>query len=148
VIGKNVIGREYPEFSYEVEKVKIREFANAIGDKNPVYYDEKAANEEGFKGLALPPSFPIVFSLAGGLMTVVLEDLKVDLVKALHGGQQYEYFKPVKPGDIVTGKIRIADVFEKTGKAGTMDFIIIETTYTNQNGEKVLVDTNTLIQRR
>ena len=76
-----------------------------------------------------------------------VNDLKLDLARILHGGQQYEYLKPIKPGDIVTGKVKIADAFEKQGKSGTMDFIVMETTYTNQNGEKVLVDTSTMIQR-
>lgn len=148
MVDKSIIGREYPEFAFEVEKGKIREFARAIGDKNPLYYDEKAAREAGFEGLALPPSFPTVFSNFGGTMGVLLDDLKLDLAKILHGGLQYEYFKPVKPGDILRGKVKVANVFEKAGKSGTMDFIVMETTYTNQNGEKVLVDTSTLIQRR
>jgi len=147
MIDKGVIGKEYPEFTFAVEKGKIREFATAIGDESPVFLDEKAAKEEGFEGLALPPSFPTVFSNFGGLMTKLLDDLKLDLAKILHGGQQYEYFETLKAGDVVTGKVRIADVFEKTGKGGTMDFVVMETTYTNQNGKKVLVDTSTLIQR-
>jgi len=148
MVDKSIIGREYPAFTFEVEKGKIREFARAIGDKNPLYYDEKAAKEAGFEGIAIPPSFPTVFAMAGGLMEVMLGDLKLDLAKILHGGQQYEYFKPIKPGDTVTGKVRIANAFAKSGKGGTMDFIVMETTYTNQNGEKVLVDTSTMIQRR
>ncbi|MFH1625856.1 MAG: MaoC family dehydratase N-terminal domain-containing protein [Pseudomonadota bacterium] len=147
MIDKSVIGKEYPEFSFEVEKGKVREFARATGDKSPVFYDEKAAKEEGFQGLALPPTFATVFTMAGGLMNIMLDDLKMNLAKLLHGGQQYEYFKPIKPGDTITGKVKIANVFEKTGKAGTMDFVVLETTYTNQNGEKVLIDTGTMIQR-
>jgi len=148
MIDKSVIGKEYPEFSFEVEKGKIREFATAIGDESPVFYDEKAAKEAGFEGLALPPSFPTVFANFGGLMHNVMDDLKLDLAKILHGGQEYEYFGKIKPGDTVTGKVKIANVFEKTGKSGTMDFVVMETTYTNQSGEKVVVDRSTLIQRR
>jgi len=148
MIDKSVIGREYPEFSFEVEKGKIREFAAAIGDKNPVYYDEKAAKEAGFERLALPPTFPTVFSMAGGLLGMIVPDLKMNLVRVLHGGQEYEYLKPIKPGDTVTGKVKIANVFEKASKGGTMDFVVLECVYTNQNKEKVLVETMTLIERR
>ncbi|MDY6968274.1 MAG: MaoC family dehydratase N-terminal domain-containing protein [Spirochaetota bacterium] len=146
MVDKSFVGKEYPEFSFEVEKGKVKEFAKAIGDKNPLYYDENAAKEAGFDGLVLPPTFPTVFSMAGGLMEIILGDLKINLAKMLHGGQQYEYLQPIKPGDTVTGKVKIANLFEKEGKAGTMQFIVLETTYTNQNGEKVLIDTSTLVQ--
>lgn len=148
MVDKNMIGKEYPESSFEVEKGKIREFAKAIGYKSPVFYDEKAAKEEGLEGLALPPTFPTVFAMMGGMLMKIVGDLKINMAKMLHGGQQYEYLKPIKPGDTVTGKTKIANIFEKSGKAGTMDFIVLETTYTNQNGEKVLVDTSTLIERK
>ena len=147
MVDKNIIGKEYPEFTFEVEKGKVKEFARAIEDQSPELHDEKAAKEAGIAGLALPPTFPTVFAMSGGLMEVMLNDLKLDLARILHGGQQYEYLKPIKPGDIITGKVRIANAFEKQGKSGTMDFIVMETTYTNKNGEKVLVDTSTMIQR-
>ena len=147
MIDPKIIGKEYPEFSFEIEKGKIREFAKAIGDKNPVYYDEDAAREAGLEGLAMPPTFPIVFALAGGLANAMI-DLKVDMSKVLHSGQEYEYIKPVKPGDTVTGTMKIANVFEKSGKGGVMDFILFETTYVNQNNEKVLLDKCTLLVRR
>ncbi len=146
MVDKNMVGKEYPESTFDVEKGKIREFANAIGDKSPVFYNEKAAKDEGFEGLALPPTFPTVFAMFGGTMLKVIADLKINMAKMLHGGQEYEYIKPIKPGDTVTGKTKIANIFEKSGKGGTMEFIVLETTYTNQNGEKVLVDTSTLIQ--
>ncbi len=146
MVDKNMVGKEYPESTFDVEKGKIREFANAIGDKSPVFYNERAAKDEGFEGLALPPTFPTVFAMFGGTMLKVIADLKINMAKMLHGGQEYEYIKPVKPGDTVTGKTKIGNIFEKSGKGGTMEFIVLETTYTNQNGEKVLVDTSTLIQ--
>ena len=147
MVDKSIIGKEFPEVSFEIEKGKIREFARAIGDKNPAFYKEEAAKELGLEGLAVPPTFPTVFAMAGGFPAAVAE-LGVDFAKLLHGGQEYEYLQPVKPGDTVTGKIVIADVFEKSGKAGTMDLIVFETTYVNQDGQKVLIDKSTLVVRR
>jgi len=148
MLDKSKIGKEYPEIRFEIEKGKIREFGKAIGDKNPVYYYEDAAKKEGFEGLAMPPTFPTTFtafSLTGGGLFGILDDLNIDLVKVLHGGQEYEYLKPIKPGDTVTGKAKIANIFEKSGKGGTMDFVVLETTYANQDGEKVLIDRSTVI---
>ena len=137
MIDKKFIGREYPETIFEVEKVKIREFARAIGDNNPIYYDEKAAEEAGFSGLAAPPTFGITLEVGVWLFDILAE-LKVDLKKLLHGSQEYEYFQPVQSGDKITGKSVITDIFEKTGKRGIMDFVVLETTYTNQHGQKAL----------
>ncbi|MDY6881683.1 MAG: MaoC family dehydratase N-terminal domain-containing protein [Thermodesulfobacteriota bacterium] len=150
MLDKSKIGKEYPEIRFEVEKGKIREFARAIGDKSPVYYDEEAAKEEGYEGLVMPPTFPTTFtafSITGGGLFRIIDDLKIDLIKVLHGGQEYEYVKPIKPGDTVTGKTKILDMFEKSGKGGTMDFLVLETTYSNQDGEKVLIDRSTVIIR-
>lgn len=137
MIGKGIKGKEYPEKKYEIEKGKIREFARAIGDKNPIYYDEAAFRDAGFSGLPAPPTFAITMAIGFGLFDILAE-LKVDMAKLLHGSQGYEYFQPVQSGDTVTGKTIITDVFEKSGKSGTMDFVVLETTFINQNGQKVL----------
>ncbi len=147
MIEKSNIGKEYPERTFEIEKCKIRELARAIGDKNKIFYDEDAALEDGFEGLAVPPTFFTLFAMAGGLESVI-KDLEINMAKLLHGGQEYEYFKPVKPGDVVKAKTIITDVIEKSGKAGTMDFVVMETTYSNQNEEPVLRDKCTLVVRR
>lgn len=147
MIDKSIIGKEFPEVRFEIEKGKIREFARAIGDKNPAYYKEEAAKKLGLEGLAVPPTFPTVFAMAGGLLSK-MADLGVDFTKLLHGGQEYEYIHQIKPGDTVTGKTVISNVFEKSGKAGTMDFIVFETTYANQNGQNVLIDKSTIVVGR
>ena len=147
MIEKSNIGKEYPERTFEIEKCKIRELARAIGDKNKIFYDEDAAREDGFEGMAVPPTFFTLFAMAGGL-EYVIKDLEINMAKLLHGGQEYEYFKPAKPGDVVKAKTIITDVIEKSGKAGTMDFVVMETTYINQNEEPVLRDKCTLVVRR
>ena len=147
MIDKNVVGREFPETSFEIEKGKIREFVRAIGDKNPVYCDEEASQKAGFTGLAIPPTFPTVMTNASGLVSV-LEDLKVDMAKLLHGSQEYEYIQPIQSGDTITCKMKITDVFEKSGRSGVMDFVVLETTYVNQNGQTALRDKCTFVLRR
>lgn len=148
MMDKSFIGKELPDQIFEVEKGKIREFATAIGDKNPVYHDEDAARAAGFEGLAIPPTFPTVFAMTRGMLMSLIKTMKIDLSKLLHGGQDYEYISPVKPGDVITGKTKIADIFEKSGKGGTMDFIIVDTIHNNQTGQTVLKDRCTIVVRR
>jgi len=147
MIDKSVIGKKYKVSAFEIENGKIRELARAIGDNNPVFYNEDAAVKDGYAGLALPPTFATVFALAGGLMTVV-KDLKIDMAKLLHGGQEYQYFAEIKPGDSVSGETEITGVIEKSGKGGIMDLVIMETTYYNQDSKKVLCDKCTLVVKR
>ncbi len=147
MLERSVIGKEYPPYGFEVEKGKIREFARAVGEKNQIYYDEEAAGKEGYDGLVAPPTFGTVFFVAGNLMYDIIKDMKGDLVKMLQGAQEYDYFKSIHPGMIITGRTRVADIFTKESKAGSMDFVIIETDYTDQGGEKVLVEKLTVIFR-
>jgi len=143
MLDKRFVGKEYPEFTVEVEKGKIREFARAVGDKNPVYYDEEAAKKVGFEGgPVIPPTFPTVFATSGQVMNIIA-DLKIDMAKLLHGAQEYEYINPIKAGDTISGKTKIANIVEKS----KMDVVDVETTYINQNGQTVLREKCTFLVR-
>ena len=66
-LNRDFVGRSYPSSSpYEVSRVKIKEFAAAIGDSNPIYRDRDAARAAGHPDVVAPPTFPIVFSLQSG----------------------------------------------------------------------------------
>ncbi len=145
MVDKSIVGKKFPESSFEVEKGKIKEFARAIGDSNPLYYDEDAAKSEGYESLALPPTFGTVFSLSGDTSLLdMLTELNIDIAKVLHGGQEYVFINPINPGDTVTGQTAITGVIDK----GKMDLVIMETDYVNQNGIPVLKDTSTIVVRR
>src|SRR5207253_83433 len=73
--------------------------------------------------------------------------LKLDYRRLLHGEQEFEYLKPIRPGDVLTARGRTKDVFEKEGKrGGKMLFVITETEFTNQRGEVAAYSRSTLIQ--
>ena len=143
MVDKSVIGKEVPGATMVVERGKIMEFARAILDDNPVYFDDD------------PPITP-TFTMAqahwpmpddGGGQMELFNKLGLDLLRVLHGGQEFEYLAPVKVGDVLTSKSKIADVYEKEGKrGGTMTFVISETTFTNQRGEDVIKARSTIIE--
>ena len=64
-INRDYLGRTFaaPE-PYEVSRVKIAEFADAIGDPNPLYRDRAAAQAAGYPDVIAPPTFAIVISMA------------------------------------------------------------------------------------
>jgi acyl dehydratase len=141
---RGVVGKTYPPFTVRVEHGKIREYAEAIRDANPLYRDEEAARRSPFGGIIAPPTFARNFWWEG---TVVQDDLGFDPRYRIHGEQEFEYHRPIKAGDVLTGQITVRDVYEKAGKrGGKMTFGVIETTYRNAQGETVLVARRTIIE--
>jgi hydroxyacyl-ACP dehydratase HTD2-like protein with hotdog domain len=66
--------------------------------------------------------------------------------RGLNGGNEWEYFQPIRVGDRITVVSQIADIYERGGRLGNMVFVVRETIYTNQFGEKVAVSRNTGIR--
>lgn len=60
--------------------------------------------------------------------------------RGMNGGSEATYYTPMRPGDVIRSSTKLADVYEKTGRLGVMMFVVNETTWTNQNGEKIKVD--------
>jgi acyl dehydratase len=126
------VGKELPEKVMEVEKGAIRRFADAIGDNNPLYHDEEHTKKSRHGALVAPPTF--IFTMTMGMAPHYQWDFgRV----GIHGGEEYEYLKPIKAGDTITCKTKIADIYEKDGKRGKMAFMILESLLENQHGEVV-----------
>jgi len=135
-VDKSYIGRTGAPVTMHVERGKIREFARAIKDDDPMYFDEAHATREA--GGIMPP---VTF-----LQTVTHWDndgssrvrVPFDLKRVLHGEQEYEFLKPIHAGDVLTAVSRIVDIYEKPGKrGGSMNFAVTETEYKNERGELV-----------
>jgi acyl dehydratase len=143
---QHLIGKELPRFEIPVERGKIREFADSIGDDNPIYRDPDYAGKTKFAKILAPPTFTATKSFwrRGGSN----QDMAgLDNRYVLHGEEEYEYLAPVLAGDLLTCQGRISDAYEKAGKrGGKMIFVVFEFNFSNQRGEKVLVSRSTLIQ--
>jgi acyl dehydratase len=146
---KSKVGKEYTPIHWEVERGKIREFIRAIGDNNPVYTDKEAAVNEGYRDTPVPPTFITVPMMFSNSMVGMINDLGINIFRILHGEEEYEYYRPVYPGDILTGIPKIASIEEKTNKAGKkMDLITFDILYTNQQREPVVRERFLLIERK
>jgi acyl dehydratase len=142
------IGFEFAPFRFVVERGKIREFALAIGDDNPIYTDQAAAAEAGFADVTIPPTFPTVIDMWGGPdFFQLVEALQLDLLKVLHGEQEYEYLGDVYPGDEIIATIKVTDAKTRSGSSGAMNLFTLETVYSNQRGEKVMIARSTIVER-
>ena len=137
---QKAIGVEGEPSVLEVEKGAIRRFAEAVGDPNPLWTDEASSRKSRYGGLIAPPTF---------LRSVGLErpklPFRIPYSRLLDGGSDWEYFEPVRVGDRVTAVARIVDVSERSGRLGTMLFIVAVITYTNQLNEVVATQRTTSI---
>jgi acyl dehydratase len=137
---KRRIGLQSEPFVVEVERGAIRRFAEAIGDPNPVFNDEKAARKSRFGTMIAPPTF--CRSLGA---VPLLREIGLGTHRILDGGSEWEYFEPIRPGDRITVVSRVADIREAKGRLGLMALVVVETTYTNQFGERCVTQRNTSI---
>jgi len=143
-MNKSEIGNTGKPVVMHVERGKIREFARAIKDDNPIYFDETHA-KQAVGGIMPPPTFSMTLGFWDEGRTRPL--LTYDVRRLLHGEQEFEYLAPVYAGDTLTATGRVADVYEKAGsRGGVMTFGVIETTFTNQRGEAVLISRSVLVE--
>lgn len=141
---KSDIGRVGKPVTMQIEAGKIREFAKAIKDPNLLYRDENIAKAE-IGGIMPPPTF--LMALAHWDDGEGQPRVQLDTRRILHGEQEFEYFKPIYVGDTLTAITKVANIFEKKGgRGGTMTFVVMDTDFTNQNGEKVAVAHFTVIE--
>jgi acyl dehydratase len=147
------IGR-VTEHVYDVTRKDIRRYAQAIGDPNPLYHDEQYARSLQHGGIIAPPLFchtlafedvPADQLRADGLPTEL--DVPLPTERAVGGGSLFEVGVPVRPGDVITVRKTISDIYGKSGKSGDLFFVVLDTTYTNQNGELVAHERGTFVNR-
>jgi acyl dehydratase len=143
-VDKSLIGVTGQPVTLHIERGKIREFAKAIKDDDPLYFDEEQARREA--GGIMPP---ITF-----LVTMAHWDdgrgrarVPLDLKRVLHGEQEYEFFKPIHAGDVLTAVSRVADISEKQGKrGGVMTFVVTETEFKDSQNQLVATARQVIIE--
>jgi acyl dehydratase len=142
-VKKEAIGKSYPPFEYEVGKEKIGEYARAVGEENPVYFDREAAKGAGFRDVVAPPMFAVIYSWGAVAAPAVDPDVDLNFAMLVHGGQEFVWGEPVCSGDVISTAASVKDISEKGG----MGFYVFESVSTNQDGQEVARGTWTNIVR-
>ena len=122
MIDKKWIGHELEFAEMVLERGRLRFFAKAIGETDPVYTNVAAARAAGYADLPAPPTFLFGAELDAGILERLLDDLEVPIAKMLHGVQDFSYHRPACAGDIITVRSKITDIFDKKG--GKLEFVI------------------------
>lgn len=152
------IGKSGDTVMMEVERGAIKKYADAVDDPNPAYWDEEYANNSKHGSIIAPPGFfgwPIKWSRPGPTIIYLAElseEVGAALAQAgysrgLGAGIEFEFFCPVRAGDILAATPRVIDIYERQGKAEKLIIWIVETTYCNQNGDLVAKARTTGINR-
>lgn len=142
-VKTEAIGKAYPPFEYEVGKEKIAEYARAVGEDNPVYFDREQARAAGFRNVPAPPMFAVVYS-AGSVGPGIFDpDVGINFAMMVHGGQEFVWGEPACAGDTITTETTVKDISEKGG----MGFYVFESVSRNQDGQEVARGTWTNIVR-
>jgi len=143
-INRDYLGRTFPPAEpYEVSRVKIAEFADAIGDPNPVYRDRAAARAAGHPDVIAPPTFAIVISMASSGRVVMDPGLGVNYAMVVHGEQRFDYSRQIQAGDLLTAQVTISDIKE----AGRNVLLTTQTVISTLAGEHVCTAHSTLVER-
>lgn len=145
---ESIQGKSLAEFHYLVERAKIRELAEAVGDPDPIYRDAGEARAEGYPEIIAPPTFGTAINLWGGLgFSEICNQLGANPVRVLHAEQDYEYFEPVCAGETLQCTMTVAGFQVKEGRAGIMHLAVLETIAFNEKGRKVLVGRSTILEK-
>jgi len=135
MIDRKFIGYQLKPSVLTLDRTRLKFFAKAIGETDPVYVDTAAAQAAGYTDVPAPPTFLFAAELDSGANDQLLADLGIPLAKLLHGEQSFRYRKPVCAGDTVTVQSTITDIYDKKG--GKLEFSVKDSKVTNQHSELV-----------
>ena len=143
-VNPDFVGRSFPPSEpYEVSRVKIAEFAQAIGDLSPLCRDRQAAQAAGYPDVIAPPTFAIVISMASSGHAIADDDLGLDYSMVVYGEQRFEHTRPLHAGDVVVAQTTITDITPRR----TMTMLTTRTDITTTGGEHVCTALSTLVER-
>jgi acyl dehydratase len=142
-VNKDAVGKQWQPVAYEVGLEKIREYARAVGETNPVHLDREAAFAAGFRDVVAPPMFCVVYSAPAMGPAVLDPDVGINLAAMVHGSQEFVWGEPVCAGDVITTQPKLADVYEKDGRG----FYVFTSESTNADGKLTVRGTWTNIVR-
>ena len=137
------LGKTYAPVTYAVGREKVREYAHAVGETNPLHLDPEAARAAGHADVVAPPMFAVVYTSPALIPALFDPEVGLDFARMVHGAQAFEWGPLVQAGDEITTVVEVASI-EQRGDKGFFEF---ESRSDNQRGERVCTGTWTNIVR-
>lgn len=143
-IDQSYVGRVYPPTPpYEVGREKIREFADAVNDPNPVYRDPEAARKLGHPDVIAPPTFAVVLTFQAGRQVLNDPDFGIDYSRVVHGEQRFVHTRPIRPGDVLQTVVTVESIRVAAGN----EVVTTRSDISTVDGEHVLTAYSTIVAR-
>jgi acyl dehydratase len=140
-VDPSATGRVFPTQAYEVSREKIREFADAIGERNPIHRDTEAAKVLGHGEVIAPPTFAMIPVLRG--FDVLMDDLGIVHARVIHANQRFVHVRPIRAGD----QLRTTTTLDTVRSVGGNDLLGIRCEVESSTGERICTATATLLVR-
>jgi acyl dehydratase len=132
-VNTDAVGKSWPPLTYAVGREKIREFAHATGETDPLCLDLEAARAAGYADLVAPPMFAVVYGMQALASGMFDPEVGIDFPRLVHGGQEFHWGELVVAGDEITTTATLTDVSERSGNG----FYVFETRSVNGRGDEV-----------
>jgi len=145
MLNQSLIGKMYPETFVLVEKQKLKLFAKATQQSDPIYFDEEIAKKNGHPSILAPLTFLTIIGYEQEKPYQYLEDLGISLGGILHAKQEYTYYNCIYAGDKLRMESKIGDIYER--KDGMLEFVSFISNYKNQKNVLVAESISTLVLR-
>ena len=143
-LNKEFVGRVFgPGEPYEVSRVKIAEFADAIGEPSELCRDEAAAQRAGYPDVIAPPTLAIVIAMASTASMHSEPGLGLDYSMVVHGEESFSHSRPLRAGDVVVATTTV----ESIRAVGSMSMLVTSTDLSTTGGEHVCTAKSTLVER-
>jgi acyl dehydratase len=142
-VNTAAIGKQYDPVLYAVGREKIKEFARAVGETNPVHLDVEAARAAGYADVVAPPMFSVVYASQAVGPALFDPEIELNFAMMVHGAQEFVWGPPAVAGDEITTAASVKDISDRAG----LGYYVFESISTNQRGEQVCRGTWTNIVR-
>ena len=134
-----VVGSRSQPVRNLVERGAVRRFAEAIADPNPLYVDEKVAEQSRYGALLAPPTFPRTFDYGR------IEDLELPSAGLIHGEFSISYERPLLVGEELLCRMELKDSYDRQGRRGLLGFLVFERTGESPDGERIFTTNDVVV---
>ena len=142
-VDTQAVGKTFAPTVYAVGREKIREYAHAVGETDPLYLDPSAARNVGYADVVAPPMFAVVYASPAIMPALFDPEVGINFAMLVHGGQEFDWGPLVVAGDEVETTVSVKSITAHAGKG----FYVFETVSRNQRDETVSRGTWTNIVR-
>lgn len=143
-VNPEAVGRTYGPFeAYEVTRIKIREFADAVDARSGAHFYPDVARAEGYADVVAPTTFAVLIAQRAEFHVVVDPEVGVDFSKVVHADERFTHHRPLVAGDVVQAAVTIESITQRAG----ISMVTTRSELTDADGAPVSTVMSTLAVR-